>query len=831
MFPYTTGQQDVLSAARYRVDLRVEVANANGTYKNLSALPFDWVDSVAWGWDLDRPVPEARIVLRRDVTDGRSLAPLDQASTLNVDDAGSTAALIDAGRALRIYTGTYHSTGTAPSSSDLQLMFMGEIDEVGWGQPQVEIVGRSQLMSHLADRWTEAKTIYGASSGDAVETVIQQILDDWTDLGTSLWVPTVPGFLVTEYEQQQMPVLQAVQALAQLPGWDVRERWSSSGGAFALKFYEPDRSPTSSEAQWTFGSSGYYDVRRLTISRDDIRNVVSVSYSASSDRQRNTSTVQSTSSQDRWGRRWMQIEEPAESPIDSAAEAITFATAALSDLKDPAAEQEIELPYFWPAEVQDYYGFTANGIHYSVDQYFGVYGVRHELSRDKHRTIIQARGKPAGQYIGWHTNNPTYRPRDPVEESRDNRFRNFRRVVDNNANTVTFYWSWGGSQNEAWIHNELVTEPEVVDTFNNFASEAPDTILVRGTDDAKYEVAFPVAGKVRLLQFEPRDANLRRGPVIRIVVDPQPIQQASDLPAGSIIASQLIKSAQRFGSDINFTPSDYNTLAWSSGTITMSDDTQYIVNSGNTGDMSTALHYLYFDKDVSTSAIQVSTSSTSMSGNDRLLMCVSFASTSTDQDPFYVPAVGVLGLNEGQLSANIVASNILKSNTITAALINVAQLSAISADMGTVTAGTVSANVIVAAEQFTAAYAFFRNSARVTGYIQGGVSSSEAAIGRHEFRDLVRFSSGGAVQLYDGRILEFYNNTPAFGGDIRAWVDSTGDVVIRINGNVLFDDKTSWEFPTSRLKFVDAASSGGAGAYVEVVVNGSTYYMRLSTAS
>jgi len=84
---------------------------------------------------------------------------------------------------------------------------------------------------------------------------------------------------------------------------------------------------------------------------------------------------------------------------------------------------------------------------------------------DAAEILALVRGKPAGQYLGWHANNPNHRYRDPVEVDRDNRFLNFRRVVDNTLGTVTFYWDWGGTQTEAWIHDELVTEPDPSASF------------------------------------------------------------------------------------------------------------------------------------------------------------------------------------------------------------------------------------------------------------------------------------------------------------------------------------------------------------------------------
>ena len=108
MRDFSTTQEDILKSAKFDVYLRVEVENSTGAFKELTSLQGsgNWVEKVKWDWDLDKVVPEATFQVRRDITDGKSLAPLDEASTFNVSDAGSTAALLDAGRLIRIYTAT-----------------------------------------------------------------------------------------------------------------------------------------------------------------------------------------------------------------------------------------------------------------------------------------------------------------------------------------------------------------------------------------------------------------------------------------------------------------------------------------------------------------------------------------------------------------------------------------------------------------------------------------------------------------------------------------------------------------------------------------------------
>lgn len=851
MRTFSTTQEDILKSAKYDVYLRVEVENSTGAFKELTSLQGsgNWVEKVKWDWDLDKVVPEATIQVRRDITDGKSLAPLDEASTFNVSDAGSTAALLDSGRLIRIYTATVAANAAAPATSEFDRMLDAEIDEVSWQKSPIQIVARSFIMSKLNDRWIETPTIYGSDAGVAIETVLQQIVDEHTDLGITISTPVSPGFLITTYEQQQMSVLQALQTLVQLIGFDIREMWDDSSSSFKLTFFEPNRG--ASTDQWTFNQSQYNDVKQLSITRRDIRNAVSILYTSTSDDQRKSVLVESTSSIDRFGRRWMEISEPAESPIATSSEANTFASAALADLKDPEAVQEIETPYWWPGDLQDFIGFTANGIHYSEDQQFGVSGIRHELSQKRHRTFLRVRGKPAGQYLGWIVNNRDRKPPEPVPHSDEMVLANFRRTSNSTAGTVTFKWDWAGRVQQAYIYEKTVAEPATEDVFNSFATELPGTILDKDIDASSYEVTFPANGNVIAVEFQPRDINNVPGTVIRMLVSPQSVVGGEDLPDGSVTAGKLIEAAQNFISDMLFSATDFDTVEWTSGVVTLGGSTQFAIEAGNSGDMSTdALHYIFLDSAVSATVLQVTTNSTGIIGDTRLLMAVGKVAGSTDQEAFFIPSVGVLGLSEEQLSPNaisvtkiqddavttpklianaVIASKIqagaviagkiaalsivagdIAGNTITAAKMNVSDLSAISANIGTITAGSIEANVIVASETFTAAVAQFNG---VT------VGTSSGGGGELTTWDIVRNRGSGVWRTEDGRQIEM--------------LDSANDLqlLLRPLSTGLDVSVTEWNWSLSELNIAGSISvpstAGAIQEYLQVNVKGNTRLIAL----
>lgn len=140
-------------------------------------------------------------------------------------------------------------------------------------------------------------------------------------------------------------------------------------------------------------------------------------------------------------------------------------------------------------------------------------------------------------------------------------------------------------------------------------------------------------------------------------------------------------------SSMVFSVTDADTIAWTSGTIAMSNGRTFSINSGNTGNMA-ALTYIYLDTAVSSVALQTTTTYSTAMGANKILIGMAQNNTVTAMFiPYGAGQPLIDGANIGALS--IVAGNIAAS-TITAAKMSVAQLSAITADLGTITAGAIS---------------------------------------------------------------------------------------------------------------------------------------------
>lgn len=423
----TVAELAALAANEQGHFVRVEVRDSDGAWRDLSRLDGlkDWFISAQVECErLDQPVATASVAIRRDAPAGDSLAPLMTASEYNRNLADEYAPLLDFGAPIRISVLVLERGEAVPDSPTLfrlvtesgeelltedelmlvidtlpfQPIFEGRIDRVAWQSDPITL-SCSDLGAWLMDTQIEEVLEYGSDVGVAVETVMQQILTEWPSVlgGILLHVPVSPGWLVRRFEQDRVKVLEAIRALALQIGWDVRFRYDDAG-EFRLTLFEPNRD--ASTPVYTLGPNRYYDVRTLEVKIDDIRNVVAVPY-FTPEGVAGVQTATDAASVARIGRRYMEIQEAATSNIDSAAEALDLAEAAVHDLSMPPIDKEIDIDLCWPLQKDDLIAFPANGVHYDETQQLAIVGVRHELAGGTGRTTLSLRGSVAGSYREW----------------------------------------------------------------------------------------------------------------------------------------------------------------------------------------------------------------------------------------------------------------------------------------------------------------------------------------------------------------------------------------------------------------------------------------------
>ena len=238
------------------------------------------------------------------------------------------------------------------------------------------------------------------TAGTAVETVMQQIIDDTLGAGVvTLNTPVSPAWSIRFYEQQRESILDAVSRLAEQIGWTCRYKWDSGSSTFKLTLSTPNRASTT--AVRTIASTETLTVDRCAVEVFGIRNAVRVifpNYAARDPSGYSPRVVverTDATSITAYGRRFMEVAEASNSNIDTSTEATLYADAMLADLKDPLAEYGVELLPFFHFEVSDILQFTANSLHFTSDQKLAIVSIAHSVSGDECRTRITTRGKPS----------------------------------------------------------------------------------------------------------------------------------------------------------------------------------------------------------------------------------------------------------------------------------------------------------------------------------------------------------------------------------------------------------------------------------------------------
>lgn len=355
------------------------------------------------------------------------------------------------------------------------------------------------------------------ASGTPVEEVIQNILDDnigTGDTSPTLLVPSSPSWAIRQFIQKRTFTWDAIKALANQIGWDIRYKWDSGSSAFRLTLYEPDRSSPS--VDHVFGTSDYAEPTRLAVSLADIRNVVRVIYGDRADLwpggipKRKTVEVSDSASITKYGELWCEIQEGETSNIDTSTEASALANAALSDMKEPTAELTVPLVRGWPfVEVNDYYTFTADGVRFDSDQSLAVVGwtQTYESSGDGKaclRTSLELRGMPT---IGARAHiNKQQHPRNPAQFDGHLRL-NFQ---GEKTPALSFTDAVGGTQIAISIGNKDKTS--LLEEFEIHVSDAPsfspdESTLAAVTKSLGVTVPDLIPGKEYYVQAVPRYFN------------------------------------------------------------------------------------------------------------------------------------------------------------------------------------------------------------------------------------------------------------------------------------------------------------------------------------
>jgi len=173
--------------------------------------------------------------------------------------------------------------------------------------------------------------------------------------------------------------------------------------------------------------------------------------------------------------------------------------------------------------------------------------------------------------------------------------------------------------------------------------------------------------KERVLSFN----SFQRGESISIsgVMDSLDSHIESDpIDHNDVGSGKLSISARGWSHDLIFSASDYNTLAWDSGTIKLADGTTYNISSGSL-DLS-AVTYIYLDANVSMTELQTSTDYADSVGDNRILVVVAKHNPETAKKARFKvfggqEADGIF-ITADDIASNTITANEIAANTITA---------------------------------------------------------------------------------------------------------------------------------------------------------------------
>lgn len=408
--PFTAGERSRLGL-HYNVHVRASVQDVDGNWIALHSLGGrNWIRGVRWGGNPDDPVVSGTLTLFRG-SGAASLAPLIETSAHN-QTTGAYVPLLDFRTPLRFWTNVT-APGAAPLEADWKLQPHCVLDSVQWSAPgplipctfrDIGALLQDTIIRDAAvdDSGDLAGREYGSEAGTAVEAVMQAILDDTLlDAAPTLYTPVSPGWLIRPFRQARGgSVMEALRALAAQIGWDVRYRFDGAGD-FRLTFAEPPRSKA--VADYTFAPSEYLPGANVTLSGDGVRTIWGVGYvDRETGRVRYVTVAAPDPVREKYGDIYAEVREGSSSNIDTEAEALAMATAAVADTQRPRAVKRFETLFFWPAEHDDLIGFDPAPELYTSAQTFGVARYEHLIEPEKARTTFEVAGAVSGGYATWH---------------------------------------------------------------------------------------------------------------------------------------------------------------------------------------------------------------------------------------------------------------------------------------------------------------------------------------------------------------------------------------------------------------------------------------------
>ncbi|TVP60455.1 MAG: hypothetical protein EA351_00605 [Gemmatimonadales bacterium] len=374
----TSAQLAAYGNAHRRERERVLIADATDTLVDVTP----WVRS--WTVEVDKEAQSrtCTVVLQRETPAG-SLAPLMEAFPG-----------VDIERRIEVATATVGVTDEI-GVSDWVTHFVGFIDDVDWGGESPVLTGPCRdAWGVFHDEWVEAPFTV---QEQRLEESIQDVLDTALGVGAPTLVTVGdPDFQALEYQQQVQRLEDALGALRDLIGWDLRYKWSEADGAFLLTFYEP---PTYEDPLHTFGPDDYWGVEDIGLYTSERRRVCIIEWAPGE-----FVTVEDSDLEPGDRRKPILIDASTDPQINSAGRALALGQAVIRDTAQPPIHQTVSLRHFPWVELYDRFAFLADGVHYSTTQERIVARYSHGRAGfgEPIATQMGLRFRPAGSAGRWY---------------------------------------------------------------------------------------------------------------------------------------------------------------------------------------------------------------------------------------------------------------------------------------------------------------------------------------------------------------------------------------------------------------------------------------------
>lgn len=393
----------------HRVWIKVEISDATNihtwggeTWYDLTDLNgFDWVLGCEYGEDIDTPAWDATIRVLRQIGDNPlfSLSPFISGS-INA----TTGVLIQPYRKVRIST-AFVPLETPRASATFNTVFVGRIDSYSMAGNEITINCRDRT-ADLQEYFIEYEKEYGSDTptvgSDELDDVIQDILDDhynttatiggsagspftlYSQAGTSgtPWnASDDTGWYIRKYTQQKMTVWQAIMALAENIQYQLRFRYHEGSGIndFVLVCENPDRAK--STADFTLDpTGGSISIDSVSLDRMDVKNFLNIGYALNGG-EATSKTFSDATSITKYGRRFMELQEGANSQIDTDTEVTTLGNGILAETKEPTATVQLTAPYLWFAQLNDLVAISADNYYFDSQQKLAILSRRNTLTQ------------------------------------------------------------------------------------------------------------------------------------------------------------------------------------------------------------------------------------------------------------------------------------------------------------------------------------------------------------------------------------------------------------------------------------------------------------------